>query len=213
MVLSLRLGSLSGACWLECGRVLFSKRSTEANGVVTWGLLAVSEMNESSQTEQRKSPGLLRNQFKRLRGSPLCRREAPIGRPKDAIGWWESRRIPFNLIVGIAGILSCIVVGVVVLESHFLGAGDFDVPDPPLLPVFGIIFYAIAANVCFTGGWLAELAVRTIWPHEADRFATMSFSLGVVFSVLFTLTPGILFGIAGIFALLGHFLGVVPKPL
>jgi hypothetical protein len=170
-------------------------------------------MNELSQTKQRKSFGQLRNQFKRLTGSLLCRREVPINSAKDAIGWWESRRIPFNLFVGIAGVLSCIVVGVVVLGSYFLGVGDFDLPDPPLFAVFAAILYAIAANVCFTGGWLAELAVRKIWPHEADRFATTSFSLGLIFSVLLTLTPGILLGIAGIFALLGHIFGIVHKPL
>lgn len=171
-------------------------------------LLAVSQMNDSSQTEQRKWSGPLRNQFKRLTGSLLCRREAPIDSPKDAIGWWEARRIPFNLIVGIAGILSCIVAGVVVLGSYFLGNGDFDLPDPPLFAVFGVILYAIAANVCFTGGWLTELAVRKVWPDEADRFATFSFSLGLIFSVLLTLSPGILLGIAGIFALLGHLFGI-----
>jgi len=168
-------------------------------------------MNDSSQ--QRKSSGPLRNQFKRLTGSLLCRREVPIGRSKDVIGWWEARRIPFNLIVGIAGVLSCIVAGVVVLGSYFLGNGDFDLPDPPLFAVFGIILYAIAANVCFTGGWLTEIVVRKIWPREADRFAITSFSLGLIFSVLLTLTPGILLGIAGIFALLGHLFGIAHKPL
>jgi hypothetical protein len=90
-------------------------------------------------------------------------------------GWWETRRIPFNLIVGIAGIFSCIGASVVVLASYFLGVGDFDLPDPPLFAIFGIIFYAIAANVCFTGGWVAELAIRKLWPHEADHFAALTF--------------------------------------
>jgi hypothetical protein len=160
-------------------------------------------MNHSSQT--------LRDHFKRLTGSLLSHREAPISSPKDAIGWWEARRIPFNLIVGIAGILSCIVGGVVVLASYFLGNGDFDLPDPPLFAVFGVILYVIAANVCFTGGWLAEIVVRKIWPREADRFATTSFSLGLIFSVLLTLTPGILLAIGGLFALLGHLFGIPHK--
>jgi hypothetical protein len=111
-------------------------------------------MNDSSQTEQRKSSGPLGNQFKRLKGSLLCHREVPIDSPKNAIGWWEARRIPFNLIVGIAGILSCIVAGVVVLGSYFLGNGDFDLPDPPVFAVSGVVLYAIAANVCFTAALL-----------------------------------------------------------
>jgi hypothetical protein len=47
---------------------------------------------------------------------------------------------------------------------------------------------------------------------EADRFATTSFSLGLIFSVLLTLTLGIFLGIAGIFALLGHLFGIALKP-
>lgn len=145
--------------------------------------------------------------------SLLCRREEPIRSAKDAIGWWEARRVTYNLIVGSAGIVSSIVAIIVILGSSFLGNGDFDLPDPPIFAVFGVILYAIAANICFTGGWLTELVVRKIWPHEADRFATLSLSLGLIFSVLLTLTPGILLGVAGIFALLGHLPGIVHKPL
>ena len=36
---------------------------------------------------------------------------------------------------------------------------------------------------------IAEIVVSKLWPQEADRFATLSFSLGLVFSVLLTLTP------------------------
>ncbi len=147
--------------------------------------------------------------FARLRVSILCRRDVPIGSAWEAIGWWEARRIPFNLIVGSAGILSCIVVGVVGLGSYFLFDSEFGLPDPPLFALFGIIIYGAVANVCFTGGWLAELIVRKIWPGEADRFATSCFSLGLVFSVLLTLTPAIVIGAGGIFGLLGHLLGVV----
>jgi hypothetical protein len=112
------------------------------------------------------------------------------------------------LIVGGAGIISCIVVGVIAAGSYFLFDSDFGMPDPPLFAIFGILLYGIAANVCFTGGWLAELIVRKAWPSQADRFSTLSFSFGLVFSVLLTLTPAIVMGVAGLFALVGHFLRV-----
>jgi hypothetical protein len=145
--------------------------------------------------------------FSRLRASSLCRRDIPITSAREAIGWWEARRIPFNLIVGIAGILSTVVVCVVGLGSYFLFDGDFGLP-PPLFAVLGVLFYGIAANVFFTGGWLAELIVRKIWPAETDRFSTLSFSLGLIFSVVLTLAPAIVFGAAGIFGLVGHLLRV-----
>lgn len=146
--------------------------------------------------------------FSRLRASSLCRRDISINSAKDAIGWWETRRIPFNLIVGISGILSTVVVCVVGLGSYYLFDGDFGLPNPPLFAVLGVLFYGIAANVFFTGGWLAELIVRKIWPAEADRFSTLSFSLGLIFSIVLTLTPAIIFGTAGIFGLVGHLLRV-----
>jgi hypothetical protein len=144
----------------------------------------------------------------RLRASTLCRRDVPITSAREAIGWWETRRVPFNLIVGSAGILSCIVVTVVGLGSYFLFDSEFGLPDPPLFALVGILLYGLGANVCFTGGWLAELIVRKIWPSEADRFSTLSLSLGLIFSVLLTLTPAIVIGAAGFFGLVGHLVGV-----
>jgi hypothetical protein len=145
--------------------------------------------------------------FSRLRGSSLCRRDIPVTSAGETIGWWETRRIPFNLIVGIAGMISTVVVCVVGMGSYFLFDGDFGFP-PSLFAVFGVLLYGIAANVCFTGGWLAELVVRKIRPTEADRFATLSFCLGLIFSVVLTLTPAVVVGALGIFGLVGRLLGV-----
>ncbi|MHB8638809.1 MAG: hypothetical protein ACYDBL_03300 [Candidatus Acidiferrales bacterium] len=149
--------------------------------------------------------------FARLRASILCHRDVPITSAWKTIGWWEARRIPFNLIVGSAGILSCAVVGIVGLGSYFLFDSDFGVPGSPFLSLMAVMIYAVMANVCFTFGWIAELVVRKAWPAEADRFATLTFSLGLVFSALLTLTPAAIVGMAGIFGLLGHLIGVVHK--
>jgi hypothetical protein len=145
-----------------------------------------------------------RNAFDSLKASVLCRRDAPVTSAKEVIGWWESRRIPFNLMVGTAGILTSIIVGVVGLGSSILFGSDFGLPNPPLFALFGVVIYGIMANICYTGGWMAELVVRRIWPHEADRFATLSFFTGLAFSILLTLAPGIVFGAGGIFGLLAH---------
>jgi hypothetical protein len=117
----------------------------------------------------------------RLRASALCQRDIPITSAWEAIGWWETRRVPYNLIVGGTGIISCIVVGVVAAGSYFLFDGDFGRPNPPLFAIFAILLYGIAANVCLTGGWLAELIVLKSWPSQAGRFSTLSFCLGLTF--------------------------------
>lgn len=147
----------------------------------------------------------------RLMSSGLCAREVSLTSTRDVIGWWESRRIPFNLIVGAAGVLSCLVAGLVAIAGSVLFDSDFGLPDPPIFAVFAILLYGVTANVCFTGGWIVELLVRRLWPREADRFATLSFSLGLVFSVVLTLAPGILIAAGGIFSLLRHLSGATHR--
>jgi hypothetical protein len=124
----------------------------------------------------------------------------------DTIGWWEAKRVPFNLIVGCAGIISGTAVLVVGTGSWIVFQSDFGIPDPPLFAVLAALIYAILANICYTGGWMCELLVRKLWPQQAGRFACLSFSLGLVFSVILTLTPGIVITSAGIFLLVRHFL-------
>jgi hypothetical protein len=147
--------------------------------------------------------------IQRLKASLLCRRDTPIVSAWQAIGWWESRRAAFNLIVGSAGIVSGLVIGIVGAGSYFLFDGDFGLPDPPLFAVFGAVIYGIMANICYTGGWIVELGIRKAWPEQADRFATLTLAVGVVFAVVLTLSPGILLGAVGLFGLIGHLLGVV----
>ena len=148
----------------------------------------------------------MRKLFGRLRGSLLCERNTPIVSARQAIGWWEARRVPFNLIVAIAGIVSIAVVSVVGLGAHFLLNSDFGLPDPPLFAVFGVILYALVVNMLYTGGWVVELAIRTAWPEQADRFATLTLSLGLFLTILVTLLPGIVVGAAGIFGVVAHIL-------
>ena len=49
--------------------------------------------------------------------------------------------------------------------------------------------YGIAANLCFTGGWVAELFVKRLWPGRIAVFGEVAFFVGTVFSVLLTLVP------------------------
>jgi hypothetical protein len=140
----------------------------------------------------------------RAKSSDLFHRQTSPRTTWEMIGWWESRRPWFNLIVGIAGAITCIVCAVVAVAASTLYNSEFGWPDPPLFAFIGVGIYAVMANICFTGGWVVELFIRTLWPSEADRYATTSFVLGLAFSVLLTLTPGILVGSAGVFELIAH---------
>jgi hypothetical protein len=140
-----------------------------------------------------------------LRNTDLFRRESSAMNGVEAIVWWEARRIPYNLIVGSTGIVTCVVVGVIAVAAQEFFNSDFGVPDPPLFALFGVILYGILANVCFTAGWIVELFLRRFSPREADRFAISGLFYGVIFSVLLTLAPAVLVGAVGTFHLL-HYL-------
>jgi hypothetical protein len=123
------------------------------------------------------------------------------------IAWWEARRIPYNLIVGMTGVLSgalCFVTGM--LCEHFLG-DPIGIPDPPYFALLAVAAYGLMANLCYTGGWVAELLVRKIWPEQANAFGKISFFLGLIFSILLTLVPGIVVPTIGGVRLVAHFVG------
>ncbi len=73
------------------------------------------------------------------------------------------------------------------IASHF---GEVpDLPGNSSSELFAILGYAILANVCFTGGWITEIIVRKLWGEKAGAFGSISFSLGLFFSILLTLSP------------------------
>ena len=141
----------------------------------------------------------------RIRNSPIWRREATPASAGKVIGWWEIRRFPFNMIVGCAGIVTCVVILLIAIAASVFFDSDFGLPDPPIFAVFGVIFYAFMANLCFTGGWVTELAVRSLWPEHANQFAVWSFRAGMLFSVALTLAPAVVVGAVGFFLLIRHF--------
>jgi hypothetical protein len=134
----------------------------------------------------------------------LFARQEHITSKAEIIKWWELRRIPFNIAVGVTGVVTCAIIAGVdaIAESRFGEPLDF--PNSPIGAILGIIGYAIAANVCFSCGWLTEIAVRKIWQEHAGKFAQISFSLGLLFSMLFTLVPAAFFVVLLVIRLLEH---------
>ncbi len=123
----------------------------------------------------------VRNHIQRL----LERDPRPLS-VRETILWWERRRIPYNLLVGCAGVVS-ISSGVL---TALATQSECGIPDPPLFAAFGIVLYGIAANAAYTSGWIVELALR----HHIQPgvFAQRAFLTGLVFSMLLTLSPALL---------------------
>lgn len=124
----------------------------------------------------------------------------------QVVAWWEVRRVPYNLIVGAVGIITSILcLFTATVCEHFIGE-PIGLPDPPFLAILAVIAYGAMANVCFTGGWIAELLVAKVWPEKGKAFGNISFCLGLLFSVVLTLLPGILIAGVGAMNLLVHVL-------
>ena len=112
--------------------------------------------------------------------------------PWQIILWWEKRRLPYNLIVGATGLLVCVLLFAIAAFSERQFGEPIGIPDPPLFGVIAILLYGVAANFCYTGGWLAELLVEGIWKESAKNLGQNAFVFGLLFSVALTLLPVII---------------------
>lgn len=147
----------------------------------------------------------MRRLLKKVVESPYLRRDSEVTGIKEIILWWESRRVPYNLAVGIVGLLTSLMcwVSIVLVEL----SGKFEeslIPDPPFFAVVSVILYAVGANVCYTAGWLVEGLLY--WAgRKSDRFfGPITFALGTIFSLLLTLMPA--------FLMIGAALVILVKP-
>jgi hypothetical protein len=127
--------------------------------------------------------------IQKLGSYALFQRSANLETPRQIISWWEKRRITFNLIIGGVGLFVCLLqIGIASYSEHILGE-TIGFPDPPVFIFPAIIFYGIAANICYTAGWIVELFVKTIWKGRFKHFGKYAFALGLGFSVVLTILP------------------------
>lgn len=91
-----------------------------------------------------------------------------------AFGWWEKRRLLYNLFTGGTGVL-CLL-----LLSLF--------PLLEFIDYLGILLYGIIVNVFYSLGFLIEVAARYYFKSQADflQKRKMLFGLGLVISILVT---------------------------
>jgi hypothetical protein len=105
-------------------------------------------------------------------------------RPWDAVAWWEIRRIPFNPLILAVGLVSGLIF-VLVGERVFEPRRDLG------SPLIAVVLYALAANLCYTLGWVSELLWAWGDTAQTERMRPKVFRLGLVFSAILTLLPAV----------------------
>ena len=102
--------------------------------------------------------------------------------------WWEVRRIPYNVLVGLYGAFCLVIFFWSVTTSGHLKAGE-DAVEP--MALFAAPF---GVNACYTLGWLVDVPARTLWPSLSPRFSPVLLKLGIVLSAFLISIPAAFWG-------------------
>lgn len=100
----------------------------------------------------------------------------------------------YNAVVGATGLVTLTVANAIELT---FGNGWFPVPWQV------IVAYGLAANVCYTAGWIAENVVERLLRRPVYGLGPAMFRYGLVLSVGITLLP---VGLVAIVNVLGRLL-------
>lgn len=108
--------------------------------------------------------------------------------PRGVIVWWERRRIPFNLIIGLIGALALFV-----FTASIEGAGGLQPGEDAVEPA-AITLVPILANAAYTGGWLVDAPLRLVRPRTSPGFTPRLFRVGLLFSIFVVCFPALIWG-------------------
>jgi hypothetical protein len=117
--------------------------------------------------------------------------------PLRVVQWWESRRLSYNLIVGLTGVGTLVYVNALEL---LLGQGWLTPLTGPgsAMRVLTIVGFGIAANVCYTMGWVVENLAERWLKRPVYGLGPALFRHGLVFSVGLTLIPAVVITLVNI---------------
>lgn len=102
----------------------------------------------------------------------------------EIISWWEIRRIPYNLILVIAAAILLPVFYAFISFENDLKPGE-DAIEP-----MAIFMAPIAANICYTAGWVLELCWLVV-RKEKTYIGPCLLKLGVAFSLVIAAFPAV----------------------
>jgi hypothetical protein len=99
----------------------------------------------------------------------------------NLIWWWEVRRIPFNLLIGLWGAL-CML-------AFMWGVGAVLAPGEDAVEPVALLAAPVVINALYTLGWLLEIPVRWLWPQTSLRFGPVLWGLGLGTGMILCVLP------------------------
>lgn len=108
--------------------------------------------------------------------------------PRGIVGWWERRRIHYNVILAAIGLPALLLFSTSIRGTGGLQPGDDTVEPGAMLLV------PLLANAAYTGGWLLEVPLRLARPGTSPGFTPRLFRLGLLFSLFVVCFPALFWG-------------------
>ena len=118
------------------------------------------------------------------------------------VRWWEKRRAPYNLMVGVAGLASVVWMPI----AEFIAPGG---PGLILVPWQPIVVFGVGANVFYTLGSIIESIAHKTWGNELLPIGPGLYRMGLTFSLGLALLPGMLFTVSMIVRVILAIVGVI----
>jgi len=108
---------------------------------------------------------------------------APAKRTAGAIiGWWEKRRLAYNVAVGSAGVIS---LGI----SALLHALPPSVPFVSTFPWQAVVVFGAFANLFYFLGPVVEFTIEKLWGREVLPTGPVLYRMGLTFALGLTMIP------------------------
>jgi hypothetical protein len=95
-------------------------------------------------------------------------------------------------VLALVGTITCVLMIACGFVSEPIVGEAIGLPDGGIFIIFGILLYAVLANVCYTGGWIVELLLARRSPTRAAGFGLLAFRRGMKFSICLTLFPAVI---------------------
>jgi hypothetical protein len=99
------------------------------------------------------------------------------------LGWWERRRLSYNLFLATLAIPAFLLLIALVLLLPYQGDGDL---GDPFLAILAI---PVLANICYTAGWFVEGILLRRAPDKPDGPKLMR--AGLAFSAFVAFAPSL----------------------